>query len=253
MQLDKYKGVIRRAYDQTTGRDFEEFWASMMQKLEIAADLMGDIELQAPPPIRQAVPVSIETLRKAQPALAQPAPITGAIILSAAPPVAGADTSEDAPEDDVDYYESKPGKGDGAERLQQKLLSMMPKSITVQLPGFDEPLILNCGVGSPGLRFCHVNYTLQGSQEMGPRVTIMTSQKDIVPDLILKDIVAQAQAMYSKEKRVLQARTPAPQPPPSSQDLQNMLARDRANQPPVSHEDVELQKEWASSRSPRWQ
>ena len=256
MQLDKYKGVIKRVYEKNAGAAFEDFYGKLVDSLEIAADLMGDISpvnpvsIETPAPRRDAAmkpnPTSLATNQST------PDPFKGAILISSAPPVAGADTSDDAPEDDIDYYESKPGKGDGAERLRQKLSAMMPPSIQVQLPGFENPLTLVCGVGSPGLKFVHVNYTLQGSQEMGPRYTVMTSQKDLDKEAILKDIVAQAGAMYSKEVRVLQPRAAAPQAPPTSQDLQNMLARDRQNQSPVSTEDADLAKEWGQNRGVQW-
>lgn len=261
MQLDKYKGVIKRVYAKaySDNLSFEEFYAKLIDSLEIAADLMGDIELAAP----ASKTVSIETVNKTRQRVISDGfpdslkttpvdPFKGAILLSSAPPVAGACEDDDTPEDDIDYYESKPGKGDGANRLQQKLQSVMPQSIQIKLPGFDEPLTLVCGIGSPGTKFAHVNYSLQGSHEMGPRVTVMTSKKDIDPDAILKDIIEQAGAMYSKEKRVLQPHAAAPQAPPTNQELQNMLARDRANQPAVSSEDTELAEEWRQSRGVQW-
>lgn len=252
MQLDKYKGVIKRVYERSAGQSFESFYAKLSESLEIAAEVMGDPSVSIETlPAATSTPVTYIDKMRAPVA----DPFKGALLISSAPPVAGADETGDAVEDDIDYYESKPGKGDGANRLQQKLQSLMPRSITVKLPGFDDPLTLNCGIGSPGLRFVHVNYTLIGSQELGPRVTVMTSQKDLDPDAILRDIVSQATAMYSKEKRVIVPHATAPQAPPSNQDLQNMLVRDRANQPSISSEDVEDARNWASNRSsnPRWQ
>ena len=267
MQLDKYKGVIKRVYEKNPGASFEDLYSRLIDSLEIAADLLGDKSVLIETPDLSLGRIHSDSVQAAKLAdnrrpvtsisgasiSSAPAdPFKGAILISSAPPVAGADQGDDAPEDDVDYYESKPGKGDGAERLQQKLLGIMPRTIEVKLPNFDEPMTLVCGIGSSGLKFCHVNYTLQGSHEMGPRVTIMTSQKEIDKESILKDIIAQAASMYSKERRVLQPKVTPPQPPPSSQDLQNMLNRDRQNQAPISQEDAKLAKEWESSRSPQW-
>jgi len=233
---------------KTAGKSPEEQTSEILKSLEIAQALAGELESlilskPAPEKISEKSHVSIET------------PKSQALLISTAPPVAGADLS-DQPDDDMDYYESRPGKGDGANRLQVKLQAILPTSITVQLPGFDEALTLVRGISSPGLKFVHVTYSAQGSIEQGPRVVIMTSQKDIDVNNILKDITTQAGAMYSKEKRTLQPRAIPKIDPPSNQDLQEMLNRDRrgqGNNLPVSSEDVEISKEWAQSRSPRWQ
>lgn len=265
MQLEKYKGVIRRVYEKHSGLPFEEFFAKMTDSIEIAAEIMGEnslsntvsIETYAHSNLTGMEKLKYEGELRGMRAVSSQAPsadpFKGAILISSAPPVAGAiESGAEAEDDDVDYYESKPGKGDGANRLQQKLQSIMPRSITVQVPGIDTPLTLSCGIGSPGTKFAHVNYCIPGDT-LGPRVTVMTSQKDLSPEEILKDIVAQAAAMYSKEKRVITPRSLPASPPPSNQELEQMLARDRSNQAPVSQEDHKLAGEWSQSRSPRWQ
>lgn len=255
MELDNYKNVIRRVYDKCEGQPFEVFYDRLIDSLEIAADLMGTTAV-APPRTRPsqslAIPVRQET--KAD-------PFKGAIILSAAPPVAGATESEDDTAEEVDYWETKPGKGDGCNRLESKLKSVLPLSIEVQLPGFDKTLTLNRGVSGPGVKFVNVTYTLAGSQEAGPRYVCMTGMKpeSIDADAIMADILSQATAMYSKEKRTIVPHAAPPQSMPSSQELQRMLEKDRREQGPndgVSGEDAVLARQeaqqWSQSRPERW-
>lgn len=244
MDLDKYKGVIRRVYDKYSGQPFEAFFTGLVTSMEIAQDLMGETGAVSPVSL-VTQSVSIKTSPRM--------PIS--LSVNAPPPVADS-ADDDAPDDDADYYESRPGKGDGANKLQAKLQQILPLSITVDVPGILEPLTLVRGVGSPGNRFVHVSYTLPGDQQ-GPRCTIMTSQRDIDPVAIIRDMEVQAKATYSKEKRVIHPHAAPPPPPPTAQDLQAMLDRDRRAQPntPLTHEDHELAKEWEQSRSasPRWQ
>lgn len=260
MDLTIYQNVIRRAYNNSGG-DFDVFYTKLIDSLEIASDLMGTIATTAPRATGVAgkssliIPASNASLKETAPAPKR------AVILSAAPPVAGADESEEG-DDDIDHWESKPGKGDGCNKLETYIKSILPISITIQLPGFDKPLELSRGVGGPGMKFVYITYSIPGSQEMGPRYTVMTSQRaySIDKDEILADIADQATAMYSAEKRQIVPHA-APSPGmPSAQELDRILQRDRAAQQPndgVSGDDArqaaENAREWATNRSPRWQ
>lgn len=260
MDLQRYKGVVKRVYDKSSGQPFEAFFDRLIESLEIAAEIAGDVpditRTTAPAPARDAapvIPISIGT----NSIKSNPEDYKGALLLSVTPPpVAGAD---DAPDDDVDYWESKPRKGDGCARLEAKLKEILPVSITVELPGFDKPIELSRGIGSPGIRFVHVSYTIPGDP-LGPRVTLMTSNKEINPEEILRDIVSQCSTMYSKEKRKIEPRVGPPPPPPSSADMARMLERDRKAQQPndgLTGTDAQLAAEdarvWSQNRSPRWQ
>lgn len=259
MDLANFRPVIRMVlarYMESESAD--TVTSELIQSIEIAQALLGGASAPSTP--RN---VSTETSRKRQPlisAISKPkgtSTVTnnvfkGAILISSAPPVAGADQ---AVEDDTeDHWESKPGKGDGCNNLQSKLQSIMPKSITVQVPGMDEPITLNCGIGGPGLNFVHVNYTIPGSPEAGPRFTVMTSQKpeSINKDAILEDIVTQAAAMYSKDKRVIVARAA---PPLQEPDLARAMALDRSaqdQQTPIDPKFAGIAAGWGNSRDPKW-
>lgn len=257
MDLEIYKGVIRRAYEKSTGEPFEVFYTRLVDSLEIAADLMGGAGISTQP-VQQRAPVKSNMILPASTPSA-PAP-RRAVIISAAPPVAGADESEEE-DGDVDHWESKPGKGDGCNKLETYLKSILPISLKLQLPGFEQPLELSRGVSGPGLKFVYITYSIPGSQEMGPRYTVMTSMRaeSLDKDVIINDIADQATAMYSAEKRtVVPHATPSPGMP-SAQELDRILQRDRAAQGPndgVSGEDAQLAKqdakEWSDNRSPRW-
>ncbi len=259
MELDIYKNVIRRAYDRSAGETFEVFYARLVESLEIAAELMGGagFSTNQTTPSLKAFPSKglIEMPPPSAPAKPR------AVLISAAPPVAGADESEEN-DDDVDHWESKPGKGDGCNKLEAHLKSLLPISITLQLPGFAQPLELSRGVSGPGLKFVYVTYSIPGSQEMGPRYTVMTSRRaeSLDKDAILNDIMEQATAMYSSEKRQIVAHVTTSPGMPSAQELDRILQRDRAAQQPndgVSGDDArqaaENAREWAANRSQRWQ
>lgn len=262
MELEIYKNVIRRAYDKSAGQPFEVFYEQLVVSLEIAADLMSGAGISSNSPNHARVPVKSSIIIPASSAAKQTATAPKrAVILSVAPPVAGADESDEG-DDDVDHWESKPGKGDGCNKLETYLKSILPISIKLQLPGFPEPLELSRGVGGPGLKFVYITYSIPGSQEMGPRYPVMTSMRaeSIDKDAILTDIADQATAMYSTEKRqIVPHATPSPGMP-SAQELDRILQRDRASQQPndgVSGDDAKLAakdaREWSENRSPRWQ
>lgn len=261
MELEIYKNVIRRAYDKSTGEPFEVFYTRLVDSLEIAADLMGTSATTAPrSPVKSSMIIPA-TSNMMPPAINTTPTPKRSVILSVAPPVAGADESDEG-DDDVDHWQSKPGKGDGCNKLETYLKNMLPVSIKLQLPGFAEPLELSRGVGGPGLKFVYITYSIPASQEMGPRYTVMTSMRaeSIDKDMILNDIADQATAMYSAEKRqIVPHATPSPGMP-SAQELDRILQRDRASQQPndgVSGDDARRAaqdaQEWASTRSPRWQ
>ena len=258
MELSTYTKVIKAVLIRNGVADPEAVVSEIVSGIEIAQAIMGDVTPVTTRPQKvasQTRGAAIKTL----PLKVNSKPASG-IILFAAPPVAG---TEDLPEaeEDIDYWESKLGKGDGCNRLQAKLQSLLPQSITVKVPAVDEPLTLVCGIGSPGVRFVHVNYSVPGG-EMGPRVTLMTSMKPESIDVnkILEDIAEQACAIYSKEKRTIQPHAGPPPPQLTSQDLDRILARDRAAQQPndgVSGKDAvdaaEAAAEWGRNRSVRWQ
>lgn len=279
MDFSRYRGVIKMVLAKHAGKAPEEITDELLKSIEIAQalaeaieipdreirqvlnktqgpntaakpfdDYLGAKERERKPPGKASSPIGSE-------------PGQGKIILiSSAPPVAGIDENDVSGEDDIDRWESKPGRGDGCARLQSKLQSVLPRSLTVQLPGFDQPLTLVCGIGSPGIRFVHVSYTIPGDT-LGPRYTVMVSQKpeDIDPDAIVDDILKQAAAFYSKEKRTIQPAPLAPIPPPSNQDLQRMLERDRKAQMPndgLSGDEAkkasEDAAEWGRTRPQQW-
>ena len=267
MQLDKYRGVILLVLKRNEGRSASEITDELFKSLEIAQALAGEIDVTPDVSIEtQRIPSTLNSAEasKYKAELRATSGIIGSglqpgpVLVYAAPPVSDADGDE-ASDDDVDYWESKPGKGDGCNRLQTKLQQVLPKSITLQLSGFERPLELVLGIGSPGVRFVHVNYTIPGDN-LGPRYTLMTSQKTFDREAILKDITEQAGAIYSAEKRVIQPKATPAAPPPSPQDLQAMLDRDRrAQQPNDGLSGDEAQRaaqdaaQWSQSRSPRWQ
>lgn len=254
MNLEKYKPVIRMVLAKHAGADPSFVTEELLKSIEIAQSIAGelDVPVQQKRPSPSSVletgngdgPNGVVLIETKTPSANRP------IVVSAAPPVEGADNE---PEDagDADLWESKFGKGDGCERLSAYLRKILPASITLKLPGFDAPLTLMCGIGSPGIRFVHVSYSLPGDT-LGPRVTLMTSQKNIDPQAIVDDITMQAGALYSKEKRVIQPRPSAPPPPPTSQDFEAMLDKERRGQSSVSVEDAEIAKTWSGMRSPRW-
>lgn len=260
MDLEKYRPVIKLVLARHAGETPEQISDKLIESLEIAAALSGEI---APPqaPETRIQKVSIETSPQSQP---KPQPAQkGAVILSVAPPVAGTgESGEDAPDADVDYWESRPGKGDGCTRLEQKLKSILPVSITLKVPGVDKPIELVRGIGSPGLRFVHVSYTIAGDT-LGPRYTVMTSQKDIDAQAILDDIASQAAVSYSAEKRTIEARPGPPVQPPSGREMQEALERDMRSRDPRDRSDglsgdearlaAEDAKHWGGQRGVRWQ
>ncbi len=243
------------------GESPEAVTGELIKSLHIAQLIAGEIKDGAP--AKESAPVLFappKVVRSAEDG--QPASLTIFAKVdhlrdenNAAPPVAGASAApENETDPDADYWESRPGAGDGCQRLTSHLRQYLPPSLSLPLPGFDQPLELVLGIGSPGLRFVHVSYSLPGDP-LGTRVTLMTSQKTADPAAIVADITAQAAAIYSKEKRVLQ---PAPIPrlqPPSTQDLQNMLNRDRQQQSQAPDQDAaRIASQWAQDRhrSPRW-
>lgn len=255
MQIEKYKGVIRRVLVKYAGQSPELITEKLIESIEIAQEIAGDVEIMSTPQRINFPSVLIETSRSDIQA-ATGTPARGPVLISSAPPVAGAGDSAD--DDDVDHWESQPGKGDGARRLEQHLNSVLPLSITLGIHGIEDPLTLVRGVGSPGMKFVHVSYTLPGDT-VGPRCTIMTSQKTVNPDAIIEDIKTQAGASYSKEKRTITPRALPPQSPPTSSELQQMLDRDRRSQSHndgLSGDEAALAREdadsWTQNRSPRW-
>ena len=285
MQLNKYKGVIRLVLERNAGRSASEITDELFKSLEIAQALVGEIDVMPNVSIETpARPMSINTglstdrgytgfgddydpeivknfrelTREESNALLGIKERSGPVLVSAAPPVAVDGEYEVSEDDDVDYWESKPGKGDGCQRLQTKLQQLLPASIELQLPGFSQPLKLVLGIGSPGIKFVHVNYTIPGDS-LGPRYTIMTSQKNIDPDVIVKDIMNQAAAFYSPEKRVIVPRTTPAPALPTSQELEAMLARDRKAQQQndglsgdEARDAVKDAEIWRSNRSVGW-
>lgn len=258
IDLDKYKGVIKMVVAKYPGADPALITDEILKSIEIAQAIAGEI----PEPTRN---VSVNMLSPYK--LEEPPPLKEtprrATLLSVVPPVAGAGESSQESEDDVDYYESKPGKGDGANRLQVIIQNMLPASIQVQIPGIEKPLTLVRGVGSPGIRFVYINYTMPGDT-MGCRYTVMTSQKHIDTDVILADIVSQAEAFYSAEKRTLVPHAPKLDLMPTSQDLDEVMKRDRQRLNPhnpmaeLSQDEAKLASEDAKAfqsareSNPRW-
>ena len=257
MDLEKYKPVITLVLNRHAGESPEVITEKLLESLEIAAALSGDTTKSIPK-------VSIETPRQVRlPAPHAAAKPNRAVILSVAPPVAGAEESSgDNPADDVDYWESRPGKGDGCRNLEAKLKSLLPQTITLKLPAIEQPLMLVCGIGSPGIRFVRVNYTIAGDS-LGPSYLIQTSQKDIDVEAILKDISEQAAAFYSAEKRTIESRPGPPVQPPSGREMQEAMERDMRSRDPrdksdgLSGDDARLAaedaKQWGQGRGPRWQ
>ena len=270
MDLSRYQGVIKMVLEDNAGRTPDEIYDELHRSLKIAEMISGSLGNTTQPKNDVLARMQVSSsdfgalITGQQPRPQPPAPVLSMpsnkpmpILVSSAPPVAGIDDTDDP--GDVDYWESKPGKGDGCARLEAAVKKTLPSSLTVQLPGFDKPFDLVLGVGSPGVRFVHISYSIPGG-EMGPRVTLMTSQKDAVDkDRIVSDILNQAAAFYSKEKRVIVPKAPPPLQAPSSQEMQQMLERDRRTQGSndgLSGEEAmkasEDAKQWADNRPSRW-
>ncbi len=284
MELERYRSVIQMVLRKHVGADAERVTGDLIQTLEIAQALVGEMRATQPlpmaratgstgtQPVFDAIPPGaartssvVQVLSKTLPdrdlsiGIIDPAPVPGSERTlwmpgqAAAPPVAlRPDQTQADPPPDIDYYESEPGKGDGCLRMRERLSSLLPLSVSVAIEGIAEPLMLERNISTPGLKFVHVSYSLAGDQALGPRVTLMTSQRYIDPGAIIKDITAQAMAVYSKEKRVLTPRVPQRIEPPSSLEMQKMLDRDRAAQSPITQEDAKIAQEWASRRGPDW-
>ena len=258
MDINKYKGVIRMVLAESVGEKADALAEELVRSIKIAQALSGEITIaatQRPANPLHAAGSSLQNvpsgIAAVDPQALRPAP--KATLISFAPPVVGA--NEEEPEDsDIDYWETKPGKGDGGNRLQVYLQKILPRSIKVQLPNMDREIELVCGIGTTGLKFVHVNYSIPGG-EMGPRYTVMTSQKaeSLDRDAILNDIMEQAAACYSATKRVVTPNAPPPSAPPSNHDLSMMMQRDRMAQPTITQEDQDIAKEFEAQRSPRWQ
>jgi len=258
MDLTRYQGVIKMVLAETQGRSPDEIYLELQRSMKIAAMIAG--ETTAPAQNIADYYYQANAARSQAPAPVLPMPVNkpGPVLVSAAPPVADAGESEES--GDVDYWESKPGKGDGCTRLETAIKKALPSSIKVQLPGFPEPLELVLGVGGPGIKFVNVSYTIPGDS-MGPRFVLMTSQKDFDKDAIVSDIIQQAGACYSKEKRVIVPKAPPPSPMPTSQDMQRMLNQDRqrlqgdpndglsGDEAMRARDDA---KQWSNSRPAQW-
>jgi hypothetical protein len=137
------------------------------------------------------------------------------------------------------------------ERLKAHLESILPMSITVEVQGIPQPITLVRGISSPGVRFCFITYWIPG-QDMGPRVTAMTTQQEFDKDAILADIAQQAGAMYRNEKKRVEPRLGAAPPIPTEADI----ARLAINGDSVNGDDAMKAREdaavWAANRSQRW-
>ncbi len=147
----------------SAGETFEVFYGRLVESLEIAAALMdgsGFSSNTTSPAPRVTSPANKALIEMPPPSMPSP---KRAVLISAAPPVAGADESEEN-DDDIDHWESKPGKGDGCNKLETFLKSILPISIKVQLPNFAEPLELSRGVSGPGLiKASHVRLMAKGA------------------------------------------------------------------------------------------
>ena len=244
--------------EKNAGKSASEITDELFKSLEIAQALAGEVDVFPSVSIETPQPDVVISKPVFDPMVTEYPSKRGPVLVSAAPPVAVDSEREVSEDDDVDYWESKPGKGDGCQRLQTKLQQLLPASIELQLPGFSQPLKLVLGIGSPGIKFVHVNYTIPGDS-LGPRYTIMTSQKNIDPDVIVKDIMNQAAAFYSPEKRVIVPRTTPAPALPTSQELEAMLARDRKAQQQndglsgdEARDAVKDAEIWRSNRSVGW-
>lgn len=238
-ELDKYNGVIKMVFEANAGNTPEQFFEELKQSIRIAEVLVASAMNPTPATSRPTLVsapkklIAVGAVRSNLPKLDTKKAI---LISAAAPPVAGIeDTADDTPEDDADYWETKPGKQDGCNRLETYLKKTLPANITVKVPGVENPLELIRGVGGPGLKFVYVSYTLAGDPQ-GPRYTCMTSMKpdsdEVKAQTIIDDVIAQAAAVYSGEKRTIQPHVTEKPFTPTNSDLQAILDRDRKAQNP---------------------
>lgn len=262
LNLDPYRGVIKMVFAANAAKSPEVFYEELDRSIQVADALLGDMG-------RTTASSRTSTVVKA---LGKPARLDSAIakiqkkavLLSATPPpVAGVEDTDEETEDDRDYWETKPGKQDGCNRLETKLKNILPASIQIEVPGVDKPIELVRGVGGPGLKFVYVTYAISGDS-LGTRYTLTTSIKPeaLDPDAIIADIIDQAAAIYSGEQRVIVPHVTEKPFIPNDQHLAQMLARDRQNQKPndgLSQDELKQAGEDARSfqnareNSSRWQ
>lgn len=242
MDIERYSAVIRMALADSAGQDIDKTAENIIQSLRIAQVLAGET------PGPQKV-VAIKTPTPAARPVA-PKQFAGAVLIGTAPPVAG--SSETEPDDMTDVWESRSGKGDGGSRLTNYLQGILPPSITLQVSGIDEPLTLMRSITGPaGMPFVHVQYGLAG-QDIGPRVTLMTTTPAFDADELIADITSQAGSLYRKDKVVIQPKALAFAGVPSDADILRLAVNGDA----VSGDDAMRAREdaasWGSSRPQQW-
>ena len=228
LNLDTYRGVIKMVFAANVANSPEVFYDELVRSIQVAEALLGDMGRVTTPALAKSLgkPARLDTaIAKIQ---------KKAVLLSATPPpVAGIEDTSEETEDDRDYWETKPGKQDGCNRLETKLKSVLPETIKIEVPGVEQPITLVRGVGGPGLKFVYVTYSIAGDS-LGTRYTLTTSIKPdaLDPEAIIADIIDQAAAIYSGEKRTIVPHVTEKPFIPNDQHLAQMLARDRQSQKP---------------------
>lgn len=217
--ISKYRNLIVKVLQQSSGKKLTaeqvaDALITRIEDVEEAISSMGPALLVTPPPAHGVAVTS----------LVPPAPTGG---------------YQDAPTDVFQRIDAPPSaemvERYTVDQLANFAKNEMPSLIQVQPPGFDAPFTIKKFIDIAGgnLGFVRIVYQQEGGemitesgQRIGPTLQITTTDKKLDADEMTENVRAQANATYSKTKRVL-----VPQRPPitgSLGDLRNGLSADAA-------------------------
>lgn len=254
MELSAYRKVIAGTIARFGGLDPDELAGKILERVEMAMEIAGDVPVEAAPP--PAVAVSYRTKERPAPKLVLPE-TEGGIIIGEAPPSPILSGMKGEGEPEIEYWQ--------VTDLRDALSRELPASIRIKVPGVPDPIELvryfelppqvefKPGVVGYAMKWVKACYRI-GGQSLGPGVIIPTTVKEFDRDQILSDISSQAAAWYRKEVPVLRGIVPPAQAPNLDEMMKQSIARGDANAPisPEAYTDAAaLQRDVLSKRGIR--
>lgn len=126
-------------------------------------------------------------------------------------------------------------------QLHAWILTNLPRSMTLKLPGFEKDIQLNLYVRPAPVKmsFIRIFYTQFPEEEDGPQLQLSTQDINLNAETIRTEIFAQAVSRYRKDKQKIEAKIPPPNPIPNVEQMMLNTKYD-ASQDFVSEADREL-------------
>lgn len=206
MEPSKFKEVIKVVLEDNGVDNAESITQEIVRSLRIIERTSRQTEPAPEEPTRK------ETASPGDRAIARSKEKSGVVLIEA-PPVAGYKSNSDEPEEPTEYWST--------DKLRSHLANILPPSIDVPVDGIGEVnLVRNISSPLVGMPFVSVTYSIPGQGE-GPRLNVMTTQKNVIAKPIVEDVMEQAKCLYSKEKRVVVAKI-TPYQAPSMSDIMRM-------------------------------